>query len=70
MKVFVAGHDGDGVAFVSNPVELPLNMYFEPKEDITAYELALLLPFMHGPLYRSTFDALPPGVKRHLVEVT
>lgn len=69
MKVILNGND-DGVFFTTSKTEWPIGVRLEPKEDITAYELALLLQFMHASIYRSTFDALPPGVKRHLVEVT
>jgi len=36
--------------FKTLSVVLPLEMIWEPKEDITTYELALCLPYFHGAL--------------------
>lgn len=42
-------------------------MRFVPKEDITAYELARILPFFCGALLDDAELArLPEGVRRHL----
>lgn len=49
-------------------IEYPLRANFSPKPDITAYELAILLPYLLGrPLYQKACDELPQEVKRHLV---
>lgn len=43
-----------------------VNATFEPKEDITAYELARLLPYLHGrPLTEVEWESLG-HVARHL----
>lgn len=53
---------------VSFELEQPLTAKFEPKKDITAYELAMLLPFLQsGILYRGAYEALAPEIQRHLV---
>jgi hypothetical protein len=51
-------------------IELPLSAKFEPETDITAYELAKLLPYLMGePLYRKKWEEMPPEVQRHLTIV-
>lgn len=43
-----------------------VNVSFDPKEDITAYELAKILPFFHGQhMTEDAFNALG-GANRHL----
>ena len=42
---------------------------FTPKEDITAYELAMLFAGTSLSLNAQLFGALPPEVKRHFTEV-
>ncbi len=44
----------------------PLSFSFEPLEDITAYELAQLLPYLHGkPLFKEDIEE-KPELFRHL----
>jgi hypothetical protein len=46
---------------------------YKPQEDITAYELALLMPMIvslvapYGGQYAQEYDLLPPEAKRHWV---
>ncbi len=48
-------------------IETPLNCVFQPQPDITAFELATLLPYiMSGGLYKSTWERLGTSVTRHL----
>jgi len=49
--------------------------YYEPKADITALELATLLPYLikmdrnRGILFKdSTWGALPPNLQRHFTD--
>lgn len=44
-----------------------VNVLFEPKEDITAYELAKILPYIHynHSFTENEFESLDEGVKRH-----
>ena len=45
-------------------IRIPVRASFEPKEDITAYELAQIIPFFHGAHYfDEDWEALP--WKRH-----
>ena len=49
-------------------IEIPLSREFVPKEDITAYELACLLPYFNvngKPLYKSDLEKLGTAA-RHL----
>jgi hypothetical protein len=50
----------------------PLKLNFNPKEDITAYELAVIIPaILSGrSFYQTEYDALPVGVKRHLETIS
>lgn len=51
--------------------DLPITARFEPKPDITAYELARLLPYLQGhPLYRKSFNEMPYEARRHLIVAT
>lgn len=44
----------------------PFCFRFEPEPDITAYELARLMPYLTGtPIYQSTYDAMG-SERRHL----
>ena len=56
----------DNVKFT---IRVPLNLIWEPQEDITAYEVAIALPYIIGqkPIYAEDFDALP--FKRHLKQL-
>ena len=58
-------HISDGNTF---SFQQTLRLNFNPKEDITAYELAVILPaILSGRgFYQTEYDALPDGVKRHL----
>ncbi len=48
-------------------IEVPITAAFKPLEDITAYELTTLLPYLLGsPLYQKQYDEMTPNVKRHL----
>jgi hypothetical protein len=49
-------------------VEFPtyVNASFEPKEDITAYELAKILPFFHGQHMTEEAFAALGSANRHL----
>jgi len=50
-------------------IEQPIHAIFTPLPDITAYELALLLPYLIGhPLYREKLNEFPNNVRRHIVE--
>jgi hypothetical protein len=40
---------------------------FEPKEDITAYELAMLLRLKMTQIYKESWEQLPPELARHFV---
>ena len=40
---------------------------YEPKEDITAYELALIIGAINGGFY--AIESLPENAKRHFVKV-
>lgn len=42
---------------------------FEPQADITAYELALMLPLLIDPLDTGVIARWPPEVRRHLKEL-
>jgi hypothetical protein len=54
-------------------LELPDIVYFEPREDITAYELALAVPILFRMMDcdwgwidpRQMIPSLPEGVRRH-----
>ena len=47
-------------------IKLPINAQFAPKKDITAYELALLLPYIiNTPLFEEDWDNLGKAT-RHL----
>lgn len=56
----------NGGNFIS--FEQPLRLNFNPKEDITAYELAIILPaILSGRgFYQAEYDGLRDDVKRHL----
>lgn len=50
-------------------IEQPMSAEFKPQPDITAYELAILLPYFLGKaLYRKQFDEMPENARRHLIE--
>ena len=42
---------------------------FLPKEDITAYELALCWPVLLNGFYEALIEALPEEARRHFVEI-
>lgn len=42
-------------------------LLFQPKPDITAFELAQLMPFMMGKPSDAQWESLPENVKRHAV---
>lgn len=47
-------------------IERPVVASFEPQQDITAYELATLLPYLFGKaLYQSDWDSLG-AAQRHM----
>lgn len=47
-------------------IERPLRMAFNPLPDITAYELAILLPYFHGKdLFKKDYEEMG-NEKRHL----
>ena len=49
----------------ANPLPDELQGVFDPQPDITAYELAVLMPiFLHG-MTRQVYDALGP-MQRHI----
>lgn len=49
--------------------ETPLRRLFKPLPDITAYELALLLPYLNQqPLYERNLESLGTAI-RHLEEI-
>lgn len=52
---------------ITAPVEQPIRWRFVPLEDITAYEFAVLHPFLHGlaPIFDRTWIDLG-SVTRHL----
>lgn len=57
-------------SFATAPPRLPDTFRFDPKHDITTYELALAMSMMMGGLdylerMRPIYDAMPPEVKRH-----
>lgn len=49
-------------------VERPISGIYRPKPDITAYELARLIPFISGrlPMYERHWAELGPQVTRHI----
>jgi hypothetical protein len=57
---------------VSVFIKKPRQFEWEPKEDITPYELALcvgvLILAMHG-MSGEAYDQLPESAKRHFIEV-
>ena len=58
-------HDPDTCIHIEPIAELPRYDY-DPQPDITAYELALLLPHFHGvPLLQASLDKLGTAT-RHL----
>ncbi|MFZ9972158.1 MAG: hypothetical protein ACO3GA_03620 [Candidatus Limnocylindrus sp.] len=47
-------------------IRVPISRIFNPAPDITAYELAILLPYFHGvPMYEETLTELGTAA-RHL----
>ena len=49
-----------------NVLRMPVTIEWQPQEDITAYELALLLPLFHRP-YIMPEDVPTGPERRHLV---
>lgn len=48
---------GSAATFI---VKLPISAVFEPEKDITAYELAQMMPIFHGKqYYEEEWNALP-----------
>jgi hypothetical protein len=52
-------------------IAIPPTRTFTPQKDITAYELAIILPYLvHGTGgYIYWYDNLPPECQRHFTEV-
>jgi len=46
-------------------VGIGMKAWFQPKEDITTYELALVTELLFRATMTGPLDALPEGVKRH-----
>lgn len=70
-KVFIS--EGSSIQFRFPPE--PISGKFVPKPDITAYELALVLPYVVVPMvmYQEDLDRLErlaPGISRHLEKKT
>jgi len=56
----------------STSIHLPKQYNWKPKEDITAYELALCLPVFWGVAsssYEDFINSLPENARRHFEEV-
>ena len=49
-------------------VDAPKRYRFVPAEDITVYELALIISTVAARIHPSVFEALPDEVKRHFKE--
>lgn len=59
--------EGDEIPAVEYTIRQTVSCRFTPKEDITAYELAQLIPFFHGRwMYEEDWDALGAALQRHL----
>ena len=54
-----------GLDVSGSNMAFPIAIIFEPHQDITAYELALVLRYHGRPLYESDWNAMPLGVRRH-----
>lgn len=54
--------------FKRKPKKIYHNYVMDPKEDITAYELAIILQYQgyHGDKIEDVIEKLPSNVKRHL----
>ncbi len=48
-------------------IRKPLTFNYNPQEDITAYELAKLLPYLLGQsIFEDEWEKFDPNLKRHL----
>lgn len=47
---------------------MPIDFNFNPQPDITAYELARLLPYLFGKMYiyEGEWETFDPALKKHL----
>ena len=50
-------------------ITMPIHVTFDPQPDITAYELAQVLGYQGRLLYKSDWDAMSEGVKRHFTKM-
>lgn len=54
-----------GTGSIQYTIRQPLAVKYEPLPDITAYELARLLPYLTSPIYEGDWEALG-SANRHL----
>lgn len=63
-------HVKQPTSFATTPPRIANTFRFDPKPDMTSYELALSISLMMGGLdymerIKPTYDAMPPEVQRH-----
>lgn len=69
---FLTDPEGIKSATITHLIQLPKQYNWSPKEDITAYELALAVPILiyarHGDI-ENLVNGLPENCRRHFEEV-